>query len=337
MKEANAIFLNRKTVILLAAFAAVYIFWGSTYLAIKYAIETLPPFLMAGIRFTIAGAILFAIARFSKDYEKPKFVHWKTSFIVGTLLLLFGNGGVVFAEKYISSSLAALLVATEPFWIVLLSWLWLKKTRPNLKVVAGLVLGFFGVWLLIGGQPAQDSNVNASMQMFGTIAVIAAAMCWATGSIYGLRAPVPKSAILTAGMQMFAGGLVLLFVSLISGEMFRFEITQVSNNSIFGLIYLIIFGSLIGYTAYSWLLKNAQPAMVSTYAYVNPVIAVFLGWLIASESFTAQMLIGAGIIVSSVALITSNKKDKPKAPEMEFSEETPTNRIGNRRPISVST
>lgn len=301
---------NRNLALLIGAFAAVYIFWGSTYLAIKYAIETLPPFLMAGMRFTIAGAILFFIAGFSKDYETPKAAHWKTSFIVGTLLLLFGNGGVVFAEKYISSSLAALLVATEPFWIVLLSWLWLKKSRPNLKVVSGLILGFFGVYLLIGGQPAHGADANYSMQFFSALAIILAAMCWATGSIYGLRAPAPKSAILTAGMQMLAGGLVLLIVSLISGEMSKFSVGDVSNNSWFGLMYLIVFGSLLGYTAYSWLLKNAQPAMVATYAYVNPVIAVFLGWLIADELFTTQMLIGAGIIVGSVALITSNDDGK---------------------------
>ncbi len=300
---------NHNSAILIAAFAAIYIFWGSTYLAIKYAIETLPPFLMAGMRFAVAGLILMIWARFAKDYERPKAAHWKTSLVVGTLLLLGGNGGVVFAERYISSSLAALLVATEPFWIVLLSWLWLKGTRPNLKVALGLAIGFFGVWLLIGGQPADTSAANSgSMQLFGTLAVIGAAMCWATGSIYGLRAPVPKSSIQTSGMQMFSGGLVLLTVSLISGEMSRFKFASVSSNSWFGLIYLIIFGSLIGFTAYSWLLKNAQPAMVATYAYVNPIIAVFLGWLIANESFTGQMLIGAGVIVGSVVLITSNDK-----------------------------
>lgn len=334
MNTNREILLNRKTIILIAAFASVYIFWGSTYLAIKYAIETLPPFLMAGIRFTTAGAILFAIARFSKDYETPKAAHWKTSFIVGTLLLLIGNGGVVFAEKYISSSLAALLVATEPFWIVLLSWLWLKKARPNLKTISGLALGFFGVWLLISGQPAHGANADSSMQFFSAIAIIVAAMAWATGSIYGLRAPVPKSAILTAGMQMLAGGLVLFAVSLVSGEMAQFQFAQVSSNSWFGLAYLIVFGSLIGYTAYSWLLKNAQPSLVATYAYVNPVVAVFLGWLIAGESFTTQMLVGAGIIVGSVALITSN--EKPSESEIEVDEKTPKGGINNQRTASAS-
>jgi drug/metabolite transporter (DMT)-like permease len=210
----NTNYFNRKTILLIAAFAAVYVFWGSTYLAIKYAIGTLPPFLMAGARFVFAGSILFLWARLSKDYEPPKAAHWKTSFIVGTLLLLGGNGGVVFAQHYISSSLAALLVATEPFWIVLLSWLWLRRSRPNLKVALGLAVGFFGVWLLINGQSPGGAAAAGSMQILGTIAVIAAAFSWAIGSIYGLRAPVPKSSILTAGMQMISGGLVLLVVSL---------------------------------------------------------------------------------------------------------------------------
>jgi drug/metabolite transporter (DMT)-like permease len=306
---------TRHLTILIAAFASVYILWGSTYLAIKYAIETLPPFLMAGSRFVFAGAVLMIWARFSKDYESPKAVHWKTSFIVGTFLLLGGNGGVVFAQHYISSSLAALLVATEPFWIVLLSWLWLGKSRPNLKTIAGIAVGFFGVWMLLTGQPVNNSVQSGSMQFFGSLAVILAAMSWATGSIYGLRAPVPKSSLLTAGMQMLSGGLVMLAVSLVTGEMARFDINQVSANSIYGLIYLIICGSLIGFTAYSWLLKNANPAMVSTYAYINPVVAVFLGWLIAGESFTSQMLFGAAVIVGSVVLITSRDDEDKGSPE----------------------
>ena len=157
---------KRNLTLLIAAFASIYIFWGSTYLAIKYAIETLPTFLMAGTRFVFAGAVLLIWARFTKDYEPPKPVHWKTSFIVGTLLLLGGNGGVVFAEHHISSSLAALLVATEPFWIVLLSWLWLGKSRPNLKTVLGIAVGFFGVWILINGQPVNNSSSSSSMQFF---------------------------------------------------------------------------------------------------------------------------------------------------------------------------
>ena len=321
------------SILLLGAFAAVYIFWGSTYLAIKYAIETLPPFLMAGSRFIFAGSILYVWARFSKDYEKPGFVHWRTSFIVGTLLLLGGNGGVVLAQHYISSSLAALLVATEPFWIVLLGWLWLKGTRPNWKVALGLLIGFVGVYLLIGGQ--NNNAGSGTEQIFGAFLVIAAAFSWATGSMYGLRATTPKSSALTAGMQMLSGGSVLTLVGIFKGEWTSFNIADVSANSWFALAYLIIFGSLIGFTAYSWLLKNAQPAMVATYAYVNPVIAVLLGWLIAGESFTTQMLVGAGIIIGSVALITSHDKNEKGSEEAIAIHEssTPT---GNCKTLSAS-
>jgi drug/metabolite transporter (DMT)-like permease len=307
------------SLLLVAAFAAIYIFWGSTYLAIKYAIETLPPFLMAGSRFVIAGSILYVWARFSKDYEKPGFVHWRTSFIVGTLLLLGGNGGVVLAQHYISSSLAALLVATEPFWIVLLSWLWLKGARPNWKVALGLLVGFVGVYLLIGGQG--NTVKSGTEQILGAFLVIAAAFSWATGSIYGLRATTPKSSLLTSGMQMLSGGIVLTLVGTLKGEWTNFNVADVSTNSWFALVYLIIFGSLISFTAYSWLLKNAPPAKVATYAYVNPVIAVFLGWLVAGESFTTQILVGAGIIVGSVALITSqNRGEKDAAKEIKIPE-----------------
>lgn len=310
---------SRNLALLIAAFAAVYILWGSTYLAIKYAIETLPTFLMAGTRFLTAGAILFVAARFTKDYERPTWAQWKTSFVVGTLLLLGGNGAVVLAEHYVSSSLAALLVATEPFWIVLLSWLWMKGARPNGKVALGLLIGFVGVYLLVSGQGG-NSAANGSNQIFGTILIIIGTICWATGSLYGLRAPSAKSPVLASGMQMLAGGAVLFLVGTIFGEWTNFSIAAVSLNSWLGLAYLTVFGSLIAFTAYSWLLKNADPAMVSTYAYVNPVIAVFLGWLIAGETFTAQMLIGAGVIVGSVVLITSHDNDKNDGEEFEIHE-----------------
>lgn len=302
---------ERNIILLVAAFAAVYLVWGSTYLAIKYAIETFPPFLMAGARFMFAGAILYTWARFSSDFEKPKINHWRTSLIVGTFLLLGGNGAVVYAQHYISSSLAALLVATEPFFVVLLTWLWLKGGRPGLRVVLGLAVGFVGVWLLIAGQNSSGSVSGSGGQLLGTIAIIGGALSWAIGSIYGLRAPVPKSSILTASMQMLAGGFVLLIVSLLTGEWQSFEISQVSANSWLAVAYLIVFGSLIGFTAYSWLLKNAQPAMVATYAYVNPMVAVLLGWLVAGETMTGQMLVGAGVVVGSVVLITLRKSEKP--------------------------
>lgn len=308
---------SRKLLILVAAFAAVYVFWGSTYLAIKYAIETLPPFLMAGSRFAFAGSILFLWARLSKDYERPTLAHWRTSFIVGTLLLLGGNGGVVLAQHYIPSSLAALLVATEPLWIVVLSWTWLGHGRPNWKVGLGLLIGFVGVWLLISGRATTGVEAAGIGQWIGIFAVIFGAFSWAAGSIYGLRGSTPRSSLQVAGMQMLAGSVSLLIVGSVRGEWATFDPAAVSFNSLFGLGYLVVFGSLVAFTAYSWLLKNARPSMVATYAYVNPVIAVLLGWLIAGESMTGQMLFGAGIIVGSVVLITSQRNE---GSEMESDE-----------------
>jgi drug/metabolite transporter (DMT)-like permease len=216
---------------------------------------------------------------------------------------------------------------------VLLSWLWLKGSRPNWKVALGLLIGFFGVYLLIGGQSTDAGSAGG--QLLGAFFVIAGAFSWALGSMYGLRATTPKSSALTAGMQMLSGGTVLALVGTLKGEWTTFNVADVSANSVFAVVYLIIFGSLIGFTAYSWLLKNAQPAMVATYAYVNPIIAVFMGWLIAGESFTAQMLVGAGIIVGSVVLITShNKEEKDSEEEIEIHESnTPT---GNCKALSAS-
>jgi drug/metabolite transporter (DMT)-like permease len=314
---------KRSVVLLIVAFAAIYILWGSTYLAIKYVIETLPPFISTGARFLLAGATLFIVGRLSKDYEKPTLAQWRGSAVVGTLLFLGGTGGVVIAEHHITSGLAALLVATEPFWIVLLSWLWLKGARPDWRVALGLLIGFVGVYLLIDGNGAGHAG-NGTNQLFGMVLVIAAALCWATGSIYGVRAPASKSPILTSGMQMLAGGSALLLVGTLMGEWAGFEIGVVSRNSWLALAYLLVFGSLIAFTAYSWLLKNAHPAMVATYAYVNPVIAVILGWAIAGESFTGRMLLGAGVIVGSVVLITSQNSDaivEEKAVSIEGSAE----------------
>lgn len=322
---------KRRLVILIAAFAAVYIIWGSTYLGIKYAIETLPTFLLAGARFMIAGAVIFVWARFSKDYEKPKAIHWRTSFIVGALLLLCGNGFVVAAEHYISSGLAALLIATEPFWIVIIGWLVMKGARPNWKVALGLLIGFVGVSLLIGGSGFSIEHGNG--QLFGIALIIVATLAWAAGSLYGLRAPAPKSSLLAAGMQMLSGGFLLTLTGIFTGELTNFNIAAVSRNSWLALAYLTVFGSIIAFTAYSWLLKNVEPSLASTYAYVNPVIAVLLGWSIAGESLTGQMLVGAGIIVSSVVLITSQGKDEKDLTEEIHKTDTPT---GNCKTLSAS-
>jgi drug/metabolite transporter (DMT)-like permease len=311
--QSNALTTNTvkpKLILLIAAFAAVYIIWGSTYLAIKYAIETLPTFLMAGVRFGVAGAILCGWARISGSYERPTRVQWRTSFIIGALLLGIGNGGVVFAEHYISSSVTALMIATTPFWIVLLGWAFMGTGRPNYKVVTGLAVGFVGVTLLIMGGSSSDGGGSSNGRLIGILAIFAAQLGWAAGSLYGSKAPAAKSAIQAAGMQMLAGGVILLAIGTVLGEWSSFDLSKVSATSVFALGYLIVFGAIVAFTAYSWLLKNAPPAKVSTYAYVNPAIAVVLGWLIAGETMTGQMLLGAAVVVVSVALITANKKAK---------------------------
>ena len=240
-------------------------------------------------------------------FQKPKAVHWRTSFIVGTLLLGFGNGFVVLAEHYISSSMTALLIASNPFWMVTLGWLFMGRGKPNFKVVLGLLVGFFGVAMLILGRPG-SSGTEGNAQLLGIGLVVIATIGWAFGSLYGSVAPTPKSNVLASGMQMLAGGSVLAVVSLVTGEWQTFDYTAVSGVSWAALVYLTFIGALVAYSAYSWLLQNASPSVVSTYAYVNPVVAVFLGWAIAGETLTGQMLVGAAIIVGSVALITTQKK-----------------------------
>ena len=301
--------------LLLAAFGAVYIIWGSTYLGIKYAIETLPPFLMAGSRFLIAGAALYALARLgfgdaSKRGERPQPAHWRAAAIIGTLLFLCGNGGVTWAEGHITSSLAALLVASEPLWIVLLAWLLPGGgSRPNGKVWLGLALGFAGVWLLVSAGTSSANHPGGGTNILGAGVVLGAAFAWAVGSIYSLRASLPRSPLLSSGMQMLAGGSLLLLVGIMTGELARLDFNSVSTRSILAFLYLTVFGSIVAFTAYSWLLHNVSPARVSTYAYVNPAVAVLLGWALAGEAMTTSSLVAAGIIVASVALITSRAKD----------------------------
>lgn len=293
--------------LLILAFAAVYLLWGSTYLAIKYAIATMPPLLMAGGRFVVAGSILALAGRASADYERPTGAQWRTSLVVGALLLVGGNGMVVLAERHLPSSLAALLVASEPFWVVLLGWWWLGQARPSGLVVLGLLLGFGGVYLLVGEQLMAGAGASHA-QLGGVGLVLLAAFSWAAGSIYGLRSPVPKSAVLASGMQMLAGGSLLLLLGTATGEWCGLDISRFGLAAWLGWGYLVGFGSLVAFTAYSWLLKHAPPARVATYAYVNPVVAVLLGWAMLGETLTPQMLVGAAVIVGSVVLITASPK-----------------------------
>jgi drug/metabolite transporter (DMT)-like permease len=310
---------SRAKVIL--AFAAVYIIWGSTYLGIRFAIETLPPFLMAGARFSLAGTLMFVWAKFHGDNGGWSWAQWRRALLIGALLLLCGNGGVTWAEKYIASGLVALLVATEPVWVVVLNWA-ITRERPNAKVLLGVLIGLVGVGLLVGGGLSQGPGVSA-MSMVGALAVLLASLGWATGSVYANRRPITTTTSLASGMQMIAGGGLLLLLGLVAGDFQRFDFARVSWTSLIAFFYLAIFGALLGFTAYGWLLRNVSTARAATYAYVNPAVAVFLGWLLASEPLTLRMLVAAAVIVGSVVLITTYGAEQPESADEIHDTECP--------------
>ncbi|MBR9990915.1 MAG: drug/metabolite exporter YedA [Gemmatimonadetes bacterium] len=293
---------------IIAAFAAVYVIWGSTYLAILFAIETLPPFLMAGVRFLVAGALLFTWAAL-RTPRRPTRAQWKAAFIIGGLLLLGGNGAVTWAEQTVPSGVVALLVAGTPCWMVLLDWLWQGSARPGARTVIGIVLGFGGIVLLLGPSALLDGG---SIHLAGALVVLLGSLAWATGSIYSKRAPRPDGALMSTGMQMLMGGSLLVLAGTVTGEWTRVDIASVSLKSTLALAYLIVFGAIIGYSAYLWLLRVSSPARVSTYAYVNPVVAVLLGWALAGETFTLRMAVAAAIIIAGVALITLEENSRSK-------------------------
>jgi drug/metabolite transporter (DMT)-like permease len=289
---------------IIAAFAAVYIIWGSTYLAIRFAIETLPPFLMAATRFLVAGGLLYLLGSRGRQ-RGPVRAEWAAAAVIGGLLLMGGNGAVVWAQQLVPSSIAALLIAVTPAWMVLLDWLWHGSRRPGLRTVLGLVFGFGGVALLIG--PGSLFGAG-SVHPVGGLVLMGGSLSWATGSLYSRRAPRHPSAPLSIGMQMLAGGSLLLMAGLLSGEAGRVDFDAVSLRSALAVLYLILFGSIVGYSAYIWLLRVVSPARVATYAYVNPVVAVFLGWSLAGEALTARMMVAAAIIIFGVALLTLDQQ-----------------------------
>jgi drug/metabolite transporter (DMT)-like permease len=293
-----------------AAFAAVYVIWGSTYLAIHFAIQTLPPFWMAATRFLLAGVVLYVWARL-RGAARPTAVHWRSAAIVGGLLLLGGNGGVVWAQQHVPTGLTALLVATVPVWMVLLDGVGRGWRRPATQVLLGIGLGLAGVALLVG--PGRFAGGEA-IDPRGALVLVLASLCWATGSLYSRRAPLPASPLLGIAMEMVAGGALLALAGALAGESGRLDLAAASPRSLLAVAYLVVFGSLVGFTAYIWLLRVTRPALVATYAYVNPVVAVLLGWAFAGEPLTGRTLLAAAIIVGGVVLITTHRAAPREAP-----------------------
>ena len=283
------------------ALAAVYLIWGSTYLAIRFTVETMPPFLSAAARFIISGSFLVFFRRLAGD-AMPSSVQWRNAAMIGIFLLVCGNGGVVWAAQFIPSSLSALLVATVPLWMVLLDTIRPGGSSPDIRSLCGILLGFTGALLLIGLTRDGASTEN----FYGSLVVLGASLFWAVGSVYGKTAVLPASPLLTTGIEMLAGGAVQALVALMSGEFERFSFALLSERSVLAWVYLTMVGTL-AFVAYAWLLRAAPLPLVATYSYVNPLVAIILGHLLGKEVITARVLLATGLIVGSVALVSPRR------------------------------
>jgi len=290
--------------LVLGAFTAVYLLWGSTFLGIRLAIDSIPPFLMGGSRFLMAGIILYAVVR-ATGAPRPERTHWRNATITGALLLLMGNGAVSWAQQTVPSGITALIIAATPLWIMLVDWLRPGGRRPSFLVAIGLVAGFAGVAMIVASRNQQGHRM---VDFSGAGVLLFAGLSWAIGSIYSRYAVQPSSPVLAIAMQMITGGVLLLLTGIIFGETAQFDPTRITATSAWAFAYLTLFGSLIGFTCYVWLLQVATPARVSTYAYVNPLIAALLGHVVLKEEFPSSVAIAGALILVSVVLITRSAK-----------------------------
>jgi len=292
----------------LLAFAAIYLIWGSTYLGIRVAIETMPPFAMAGARFLTAGAMLFAFLRL-RGAPAPTARQWRINTVIGILLLLGGNGLVVWAEQFVPSGITALLIGVQPLFFVLTEWAWPGGTRPTWVTFTALLLGFAGVaWL---AAPWQNS-LHGGLSVPGVIAVLGACIFWALGSIYSRHARHDADPFVASSLQMLGGGAALAIAAGIHGDLAHLALSAISARSWIAFAYLIACGSLIGFSTFVWLIKHSTPARVATYAYVNPIVAVFLGWLVLREPVGARTVASSAVIIAAVIIITV-EKNRPKS------------------------
>lgn len=284
------------------ALSAVYLIWGSTYLAIRFTVETTPPFLSAAARFIISGGFLYLWRRMAGD-PAPTKVERRNAVIVGIFLLVGGNGGVVWAAQFIPSSLSALLVATVPLWMLLFDAVRPRGDRPGIKALSGILIGFCGAALLIGWTASSTTPES----FHGAVAVVAASLLWAIGSIYGKILHLPSSPLITTGIEMLAGGVVQIFVAWMFDEFTGFDLNAVSTRSAWAWSYLTVIGP-IAFVAYAWLLRNAPIPLVATYSYVNPLVAIVLGYFLGNEIITMRILLAAGLIIGSVVLVSAPNK-----------------------------
>ena len=281
------------------AFLLIYVVWGSTYLAMRYTVDTIPPFLMSGSRFVLAGVILMAWGLW-RGAPLPTRANWHAATISGGLMFLVATGGVSWAVQHVPSSIAALMTAMVPLWVVLLNWAFFGHVRPTPVMVIGLSLGFSGIVLLVGPDQLGGEQLYLPAMLLLTITPLA----WALGSLISRQSSLPDSPRMTTGMQLFAGGVMMFVVAAFTGDYAAFQLSAVSWLSFGAFWYLVIVSSVFAFLGYVWLLRVANPATVSTYAFVNPVIAFFLGVVLANEPFTPRTLVASGIILAGVVLIT---------------------------------
>ena len=289
---------NRTRIIL--AFAAVYVIWGSTYLFIKYAIESVPPFMMGAARFTVAGMLLYAVARW-RGAKAPDRYDWRSAAITGILMLGVGNGAVMWAELTVPTGIVALIVSTTPIWIVVLDWLRPRGVRPRLPVILGLALGLAGMIILIGPRAIVGEG---HVDEIGVLILLTGSLGWAIGTMLSKGTKRSSAPLAYSALQMMAAGAAMLITSVAIGEPTRFTPSEVSLRALLSWVYLMIAGSIVGYTAYIYLLGQVSAAKAATYAYVNPIIAVLLGWAFLSEPIGARTIVAAAVIIGGVAIIT---------------------------------
>ena len=292
--------LRGESIRLALAFAAIYLVWGSTYLAIRYAVQTIPPLVTAGIRHTTAGGILLAWA-YARGY-RPRREHWVAGMILGALFFLIGHGTLHWAEQHVASGLAALLIATEPMFILVLAWA-TRQQRISRISALGLVVGVVGVAILTG---VELSAKSASL--IGIVAVLVGSLSWAAGVVISPRLKLPEDALARTAVPLVCGAVMLLATAGVTGEFHALHWSAISLKSILGLAYLIVFGSIVAFTAYTWLLQRCPPALVATHTYANPVVAVLLGWLLASETLTVRVALASVAILGAIVLIRRGER-----------------------------
>jgi drug/metabolite transporter (DMT)-like permease len=288
-----------------AALVTVYIVWGTTYFAIRIVNQTLPALLAASVRFLVAGGLLFActIGRGDAASDRPGRRQWLAAAIVGGALLLGGNGAVVWAERTVPSSIVALIIALIPLWMALIDAV--LGRRPGRRVAFGLLIGFAGAAMLVG------TSASGSIPLVGMLFAVGASISWASGSLYARAAPLPRRPFVGIGMEMLCGGVGLFVAGVLAGDLGRIDLGRASLASLLALGYLIVFGSFAGFASYLWLLRNARTSLVSTYAYVNPVVAVFLGWAFLDEPITLRTVVAGAIVLAAVAIIISADQERP--------------------------